>query len=249
MPVVYRSNLFRALAAKLRANRSLVIETIVREAGKVIGETTTETDRDIFTTETAADEAKRIDGAVIPLNLPSSKGRFGIVRRFPTGPIAGISPCNFPLDLTLHKVASALAPGGPIMLKPPSLAPLTMLLIARFADEIRGPKDILSVLPMDRETGDARVDDPRFKLLSFTGSPDIGRHRPARNSSYWDWEQCRSSDRRRFGDRLCDLSDSDGSVFICWPSLRLSLASLRPRGEIRGSEGETGRNSDLLANR
>ncbi len=130
MPVFYRSNLFRALAAKLRANRSLVIETIVREAGKVIGETTTETDRGIFTTETAADEAKRIDGAVIPLNLPSSKGRFGIVRRFPTGPIAGISPCNFPLDLTLHKVASALAPGGPIVLKPPSLAPLTMLLIA-----------------------------------------------------------------------------------------------------------------------
>ncbi len=131
MPVFDRADLLRALAAKLRENRSLVIETIIREAGKVIGETTTETDRGIFTTETAAEEAKRIDGVVISLNLlPSSKGRFGIVKRFPISPIAGISPCNFPLDLALHKVAPASASGNPIVLKPPSLAPLTMLLIA-----------------------------------------------------------------------------------------------------------------------
>ncbi len=95
MPVFDRADLLRALSAKLHENRSLVIETIIREAGKVIGETTTETDRGIFTTETAAEEAKRIDGVVIPLNLlPSSKGRFGIVRPFPISPIAGISPCT-----------------------------------------------------------------------------------------------------------------------------------------------------------
>lgn len=181
MPVFERVDLLKALAGKLRENRSLVIETIVREAGKVVGEATTETDRGIFTIETAAEEAKRIHGEVIPLDLlPSSKGRFGIVRRYPIGPVAGISPFNFPLNLALHKVAPALASGNPIVLKPPSLAPLTMLLIARFADEIGVPKGVLSVLPMDRETGNAMVSDPRFKLLSFTGSPDVGWKMKAR---------------------------------------------------------------------
>jgi glyceraldehyde-3-phosphate dehydrogenase (NADP+) len=175
LPVFERVELLKALAAKLRENRQFVIETIVREAGKVIGEATTEVDRGIFTIETAAEEAKRIEGDVIPLDLlPSSKGRFGIVRRFPIGPVAGISPFNYPLNLALHKVAPAIAAGNPIVLKPPSLAPLTMLLIARFIDEIGLPKGALSVLPMDREVGNAMVGDPRFKLLSFTGSPDVG---------------------------------------------------------------------------
>lgn len=175
MPVYDRVELLKALSAKLRDNRQLVIETIAREAGKIVGEATTETDRGVFTLDTAAEEAKRIEGDVIPLDLlPSSKGRFGIVRRFPIGPIAGISPFNFPLNLALHKVAPAIASGNPIVLKPPTLAPLTMLLIARFADEVGVPKGVLSVLPMDRETGNAMVSDARFKLLSFTGSPDVG---------------------------------------------------------------------------
>lgn len=175
MPIYDRVEILKSLSAKLRENRQLVIETIAREAGKIISEATTETDRGIFTLDTAAEEAKRIEGEVIPLDLmPSSKGRFGIVRRFPIGPIAGISPFNYPLNLALHKVAPAIASGNPIVLKPPTLAPLTMLLIARFADEIGLPKGVLSVLPMDRETGNAMVSDERFKLLSFTGSPDVG---------------------------------------------------------------------------
>ena len=175
MPIYDRVELLKGLSAKLRENRQLVIETIAREAGKIIGEATTETDRGIFTLDTAAEEAKRIEGDVIPLDLlPSSKGRFGIVRRFPIGPIAGISPFNFPLNLALHKVAPAISSGNPIVLKPPTFAPLTMLLIARFADEIGLPNGVLSVLPMDRETGNTMVSDERFKLLSFTGSPDVG---------------------------------------------------------------------------
>nr|MBA3377987.1 aldehyde dehydrogenase family protein [Chloroflexia bacterium] len=139
------------------------------------GEATTEVDRGVFTIETAAEEAKRIQGDVIPLDLlPSSKGRFGIVRRFPIGPIAGISPFNFPLNLALHKVAPAIASGNTIVLKPPTLAPLTMLFIAQLADEVGVPKGVLNVLPMDRTTGDQLVSDDRFKLLSFTGSPDVG---------------------------------------------------------------------------
>ncbi len=170
-----RVDLLKALAAKLRERRTDVIDLIVREAGKPVGEATVEVDRGVFTIETAAEEAKRIQGDVIPLDLlPSSKGRFGIVRRFPIGPVAGISPFNFPLNLALHKVAPAIASGNTIVLKPPSLCPLTMLLIAQLAHEVGVPKGVLNVVPMDRTTGDQLVSDDRFKLLSFTGSPDIG---------------------------------------------------------------------------
>jgi acyl-CoA reductase-like NAD-dependent aldehyde dehydrogenase len=175
VPVYDRVDVLKALAANLKARRSDVIDIIVREAGKPVGEATVEVDRGVFTIETAAEEAKRIQGDVIPLDLlPSSKGRFGIVRRFPIGPVAGISPFNFPLNLALHKVAPAIASGNTIVLKPPTLAPLTMLMIAQMIDEVGVPKGVVNVLPMDRTTGDALVADDRFKLLSFTGSPYVG---------------------------------------------------------------------------
>ena len=175
MPVYERVALLQAVATGLKARRDEVARLIVREAGKPIREAEVETDRGVFTLETAAEEAKRIAGDVIPLDLlPSSKGRFGIVRRFPIGPVAGISPFNFPLNLALHKLAPALAAGNPIVLKPPSKDPLTMLLVAEILDGAGVPKGAVSVLPMDREVGDVMVGDERFKLLSFTGSPDVG---------------------------------------------------------------------------
>ncbi|MDQ4099394.1 MAG: aldehyde dehydrogenase family protein, partial [Chloroflexota bacterium] len=165
----------KALAAGLKEQREGFIRTVALESGKPVREAEIEVDRGAFTVETAAEEAKRIEGEVIPLDLlASSKGRFGVVRRFPIGPIAGISPFNFPLNLALHKIAPALACGNPIVLKPPSAAPLTMLRFARLAEAVGVPKGALSVLPMDRETGDRMVADDRFKLLSFTGSPDVG---------------------------------------------------------------------------
>lgn len=175
MPTFDRAALLQRFAAALREQRDDIARTIALEAGKPIKEAEVEADRGVFTVETAAEEAKRIEGDLMPLDLlPSSKGRFGFVRRFPIGPIAGISPFNYPLNLALHKLAPALASGNPIVLKPPSKDPLTMLLVARLLDEIGVPKGAVSVLPMDRETGDAMVEDDRFKLLSFTGSPDVG---------------------------------------------------------------------------
>ena len=175
MPTYDRVNILRALAGKLKSCRDEIARTIALEAGKPIREAEVEADRGVVTVETAAEEAKRIEGEVIPLDLlPYSKGRFGVVRRFPIGPIAGISPFNFPLNLALHKLAPALASGNPIVLKPPSRDPLTMLTVARYIDEIGVPKGAVSVLPMSREVGDAMIADERFKLLSFTGSPDVG---------------------------------------------------------------------------
>jgi glyceraldehyde-3-phosphate dehydrogenase (NADP+) len=114
-------------------------------------------------------------GETIPLDLmPASKGRIGITRRFPIGPIAGISPFNFPLNLAAHKVAPAIASGNPIVLKPPSKDPLTMLTVAEILEEAGVPAGSVSILPMTRKLGDRMVADERFKLLTFTGSPSVG---------------------------------------------------------------------------
>ncbi len=174
-PTFERVRILDALAAKLGEHRDEIASLIAREAGKPIRDAEVEADRGVFTVQIAAEEATRIEGDVIPLDLlPSSKGRFGIVRRFPIGPIAGISPFNYPLNLALHKVAPAIASGNPIVLKPPTKDPLVMLYVARLLDEIGIEPGSLSVLPMDREVGNAMVEDERFKLLSFTGSPDVG---------------------------------------------------------------------------
>lgn len=175
MPTYERVALLKAMAAGLKERRDEVAHTIAAEAGKPIRDAEVETDRGVFTLETAAEEAKRMEGEVIPLDLmASSKGRYGIVKRFPIGPIAGISPFNFPLNLALHKIAPAIASGNTIVLKPPSRDPLTMLLFAEIVEAAGTPEGAVSIMPMDREVGDALVEDPRFKLLSFTGSPDVG---------------------------------------------------------------------------
>lgn len=174
-PVYARATLLHDLAAGVRKRRQDLIATLVAEVGKPVNDATVEVDRGAFTIQVAAEEASRILGEVMPLDLlPSSKSRFGITRRFPIGPVAGISPFNFPLNLSLHKVAPAIAAGNSIVLKPPSAAPLTMLLVAGIAQEVGVPAGVLNVLPMDRATGDLMVSDDRFKLLSFTGSPDVG---------------------------------------------------------------------------
>jgi glyceraldehyde-3-phosphate dehydrogenase (NADP+) len=175
MPTFDRVNMLKAFLDRMHDHKDEIAKMICLEAGKPIKDAQTETARGLFTIETAMEEAKRINGEVMPLDLlPSSKGRFGIVRRFPIGPIAGISPFNYPLNLALHKIAPALASGNPIVLKPPSKDPLTMLLVARLLADAGVPAGAVSVLPMSREVGDAMVEDDRFKLLSFTGSPDVG---------------------------------------------------------------------------
>ena len=175
MPTYERVALLEKMASGLKERRDEVARIIALEAGKPIRDAEVEVDRGVFTLVTAAEEAKRMEGEVIALDLlPASKGRNAIVRRFPIGPIAGISPFNFPLNLALHKIAPAIASGNTIVLKPPSRDPLTMLIFAEIVDAAGVPKGAVSIMPMDREVGDVLVEDPRFKLLSFTGSPDVG---------------------------------------------------------------------------
>ncbi len=170
-----RSRALHHVEQGLRARREEIGRIITSESGKPIRDALAEVDRAILTFKLGAEEAERIVGETIPLDLnPASKGRMGITRRFPIGPVAAISPFNFPLNLAAHKISPAIAAGCSIVLKPPSRDPLTMLAVAEIIDEAGLPEGAVSILPMDRETGDRLVEDDRFKLLTFTGSPGVG---------------------------------------------------------------------------
>ncbi len=175
LPAYERGRILRDISAGIKARREELGKVIATEAGKPIRDALVEVDRAVLTFRLGAEEAERMTGELIPLDLmPASKDRVGITRRFPIGPIAGISPFNFPLNLAAHKVSPAIASGNPIVLKPPSKDPLTMLTVAEIIDAAGVPEGAVSILPMTRELGDRMVEDPRFKLLSFTGSPSVG---------------------------------------------------------------------------
>ena len=175
LPAYERGRILREISAGVKARREELGRLIALEAGKPIRDALVEVDRAALTFRLGADEAERMSGEVIPLDLlPSSKDRVGITRRFPIGPIAAISPFNFPLNLAAHKLSPAIASGNPIVLKPPSKDPLTMLTVAEIVEAAGVPAGSVSILPMTRELGDRMVADPRFKLLTFTGSPSVG---------------------------------------------------------------------------
>ena len=175
LPAYERGRILRGISDGIRTRREELGQLIALEAGKPIRDAMVEVDRASVTFRLGAEEAERMYGEVIPLDImPSSKDRLGIVRRFPVGPVAAISPFNFPLNLAAHKVAPAIAAGCSIVLKPPTKDPLTMLTVAEIIDEVGVPAGAVSILPMTRKLGDVMVADDRFKLLTFTGSPSVG---------------------------------------------------------------------------
>lgn len=181
LPTFERAAALRAISAGIAARRDELAELITRESGKPIRDARVEADRGSLVFRLAAEEAERLGGETMPLDIgPAHVERTGITRRFPIGPVAGISPFNFPLNLAAHKVAPAIAAGCSIVLKPPSRDPLTMLAVAEIIDAAGLPEGAVSVLPMSRQLGDRLVEDERFKLLSFTGSPAVGWSMKAR---------------------------------------------------------------------
>jgi len=175
LPAYERGAALRTISTGIKERREEIGRLMALEAGKPIRDALVEVDRAALTFRLGAEEAERMVGETIPLDLmPASKGRVGITRRFPVGPVAGISPFNFPLNLAAHKISPAIASGCTIVLKPPSKDPLTMLTVAEIIDSAGLPDGAVSILPMTRELGDRMVADDRFKLLSFTGSPSVG---------------------------------------------------------------------------
>ena len=175
LPAYERGRILREISAGIKARREEIGSILTKEAGKPIRDALVEVDRAVLTFRLGAEEAERMIGEVIPLDLmASSKGRVGFTRRFAAGPVAAISPFNFPLNLAAHKLAPAIAAGCSVVLKPPSKDPLTMLTVAEIIDGVGLPEGAVSILPMSRELGDRMVADERFKVLSFTGSPSVG---------------------------------------------------------------------------
>lgn len=163
------------IASGLENMKQLFAETICRESAKPIRYALAEVDRSIQTFRVAAEESRRLPGEYLSIDWTvAGNGKEGWVKYFPVGIVAGIAPFNFPLNLAVHKIAPAIAAGCPIILKPSTSTPLSTLLLAKIIDKAGLPKGAVSILPMDRTTGNNLVTDDRFSLLSFTGSPQVG---------------------------------------------------------------------------
>ncbi|ENW94279.1 aldehyde dehydrogenase family protein [Acinetobacter dispersus] len=162
--------------------REELTEILIAEGGKPRGAASAEVERLINTFQLAADAVTQLDdGRMLPLAVTPAAARFrGMVKQVPIGAISLISPFNFPLNLVAHKIAPAIAAGCPFVLKPASLTPISALMIAKVLAETDLPKGSWSVLPCDRQAADILVTDDRFKLLSFTGSDQVGWDMKAR---------------------------------------------------------------------
>lgn len=175
LPAFERQRVLRRIAQQIAERRIEFSRTLALEAGKPIKLARTEVDRAIFIFNVAAEEATRIYGEYLPLDWQEfTAGRWGIVKRFPIGPIAGITPFNFPLNLVAHKVAPAMAAGCPIVLKPAPQTPLSALLLAECVQQAGWPDGGLNVLPLSNEDAEPLIVDERIKLISFTGSVPVG---------------------------------------------------------------------------
>ncbi len=223
LPSYARRDALAHVAACIERDAEELAALLSAESGKPIRDARGEVARAALTFRTAAEEALRINGEWLPLDWSeANRGRQGMVRRYPIGPVAGISPFNYPLNLAAHKVAPAIAAGCSIVLKPPSADPLSMLRVAGYLAETDLPAGAVSVLPMDRPTGDRMVSDDRFKLLTFTGSPSVG------------WKMKADAGRKKvvleLGGNAGALVDS--SADLDWAVKRLVFGSFAYAGQV-----------------
>jgi len=175
LPAFERQRVLRRISSSMLERKEEFARTLAQEAGKPIKAARTEVERAIFTFNVAAEESTRMYGEYLPLDWQeSTAGRWGIVRRFPLGPIAGITPFNFPINLVAHKVAPAIAAGCSMVLKPAPQTPLSSLLLAECVQQAGWPDGGLNVLPLSNEDAGLLVTDDRIKLISFTGSVPVG---------------------------------------------------------------------------
>jgi acyl-CoA reductase-like NAD-dependent aldehyde dehydrogenase len=175
MPAYERQRVLQRIVEGLRRRRDEIARVMTQEAGKPIKMSRAEVERAILTFSSAAEEATRLEGDYLPLDVhESGAGRWGLLRRFPLGAISAITPFNFPLNLPAHKVAPAIACGCTMVLKPAPQDPLTTLMLAEVVHEAGWPEGALNVVPLSNQDAAPLVDDERLKLLSFTGSAAVG---------------------------------------------------------------------------
>lgn len=169
------SNKLFNVCEKLKENRDDFAELLTKEVGKPINEAYVELDRSIETLKLAAEEAKRIYGESVPLDAGlNGKGFFAFTQKLPLGVVAAITPFNYPLNLTIHKIAPAIAAKNTVIIKPPTEAPLTVIKFAGLVDE-EFPNGVINVVTgYGSEVGDALVASDNIDKISFTGSVPTG---------------------------------------------------------------------------
>jgi acyl-CoA reductase-like NAD-dependent aldehyde dehydrogenase len=174
-PVHLRAAALLHVSRRLAELAEEIAETIVAENGKPIKWARVEVSRAVSTFRFAAEEARQFYGGLQRLDTdPAAEGRLAIARRVARGPVLGISPFNFPLNLVAHKVAPALAVGAPIVVKPAPRTPLSALHLGELLAETDLPAGAFSVLPVGNEATMKLVRDPRLPVVSFTGSVPVG---------------------------------------------------------------------------
>jgi acyl-CoA reductase-like NAD-dependent aldehyde dehydrogenase len=178
MPAYKRAEILLRAAALIRERSDDLARTIAAEAGKALKYARAEVDRAQGTFTIAAEEAKRLHGETIPMDaVPAGEGYFGFWLRRPVGVIAAISPFNFPLNLVAHKVAPALAAGNTLVLKPASTTPLAAVKLCQILQDAGLPAGAINLaIGSGGTVGEWLITDPRVDKITFTGSPEIGRH-------------------------------------------------------------------------
>jgi glyceraldehyde-3-phosphate dehydrogenase (NADP+) len=195
LPAYMRAELLYKTSQKIAAGKELLAEIITNETGKPIKLSRIEIDRAVLTFRLGAEEATKMNGEILPLDLlPGSEEKTGLVRRFPLGLILGITPWNFPVNLVAHKVSPALASGNVIMIKPSSNSIVCAIelgkLILGVCNELGLDYCPINILPLSGKDIDSHISDERIKLVSFTGSSDVG------------WNIKRKVNRQRVGLEL-----------------------------------------------
>lgn len=175
LPSYKRFEILKFISDGINKNKDYLATILAKESAKPFRYALGEINRAVQTFLVAAEESKRLPKEYLSLDWTApGENKEALVKHFPIGLVAGIAPFNFPLNLAVHKLAPAIASGNPIILKPARSTPLSVLELAKIIDKTDLPKGAVSILPMDRESGNQLVTDDRFKLLSFTGSPAVG---------------------------------------------------------------------------
>jgi acyl-CoA reductase-like NAD-dependent aldehyde dehydrogenase len=175
LPAYKRETACRMIADGLEKRHDEFATMMSRELGKAVKDCRAEVSRAVGVFRTSAEEAKRVGGEIIDLDWTAgSEGRLGLLRRFPRGVIGGITPFNFPLNLVAHKIGPAIASGNSIVLKPATKTPIIALMLAELIQQTEYPRGAVSILPGSARSAAPLLEDPRVKLITFTGSAEVG---------------------------------------------------------------------------
>jgi acyl-CoA reductase-like NAD-dependent aldehyde dehydrogenase len=222
-PAHVRAAALDHVSRSIAARADEVAEMITAENGKPLKWATVEVTRCVSTFRIAAEEARRFSGELLRLDTdPAAEGRMAVVRRVARGPVLGIAPFNFPLNLVAHKIAPAIAAGAPIVVKPAPRTPLSALLLGELLAQTDLPDGAFSVLAVGNEETVALVRDPRLPVVSFTGSGPVG------------WSIMDSAPRKQV---VLELG-GNGAAVVCadWPDLDFAAKRIATFGNYQAGQ-------------